>query len=303
MIDREEKIISALLEADPLTLPSGHVLGDRTLDDEEQTLERLYTEVLGLLPHAVEPLAPRPEAKAKLLAAIAASAAVREQESPAEAAVQGASITSISAASAEQNRRLEAARFSAPQTRRASRWPLAMAAGVALAMIGLGAMMYLRLQDSEMRVARLQEELVRIAEEQGEWREARNQMASLSERFDIVTSPGVEVCPLRAPKIGGEQGDDASGVIFISGGQWLVKVNGLDPTPDDRAYQLWFDTDVGPVSGGTFAVASNRDPIELAAETMPTGTRAIRVTIEPAGGAPEPTGRTVLFGDQRMTLL
>ncbi len=306
MMDREEQIISALLEADPLTLPSG-----RDLSDEELTLERLYTEVLGLLPLGLQPLAPRPEAKAKLMALIEASPAAKLRAQPAPSAPSVAEPTDImapvvslsSSPAAQQRQRETAPHSSMPAPHRASRWPWALAAAFAVAMIGMGMMMSARLRQSETRVAQLQEELGRLAVEQGEWRKARNEMASISERFEAITAPGVEICPLRAPKGKDGVNSNASGVIYMADSQWWVKVNGLDPIPADRAYQLWFDTDVGPVSGGTFVVATNREPIELAAEAMPTGTQAIRVTLEAAGGAEEPTGPTVLFGDQRMTLL
>lgn len=291
MMDREEQIISALLETDPLAQSS-----ESDLSEEEQTLERLYIEVMGLLPHAVEPLAPSARAKAKLLDAIGSARVADRQEQP--------SVASVSAPPAATLRhRPEPRSTHAPLARQASRWPLAMAAGIALAMIGLGAMMYLRLQESEDRVARLEERLGQVTQEQVNWREEREAMALVAERFEEITAPGVEICPLRAPKSSGSSDNGATGVIYMAASQWWVQVTGLPPSPTDHAYQLWFDTDVGAISGGTFVVAADQQLIDLAPEKMPSGMRAIRVTLEPVGGALEPSGPTVLFGDQRMTLL
>ena len=79
----------------------------------------------------------------------------------------------------------------------------------------------------------------------------------------------------------------------------LVQLAGLPVTPSDKDYQLWVIRDGTPVSAGVFDVADDRFSfyqIDQFVEADLAGVDAIAVTLEPAGGMPEPTGDMFLLG-------
>jgi anti-sigma-K factor RskA len=72
---------------------------------------------------------------------------------------------------------------------------------------------------------------------------------------------------------------------------WLV-VDGLDPLSSDEAYQLWLFHDEQPVPAGVFAAEGGR--VAFRADAQVRGAEVVAVTVEPAGGLPEPSGPVVL---------
>lgn len=68
---------------------------------------------------------------------------------------------------------------------------------------------------------------------------------------------------------------------------------GIDKPPPGRTYQLWFISPSGATSAGLLEQdhAGNMKPIMA---PIPSQTRAMGVTLEPAGGSPEPTTTPVL---------
>ncbi|MCH7666698.1 MAG: anti-sigma factor [Acidobacteria bacterium] len=71
----------------------------------------------------------------------------------------------------------------------------------------------------------------------------------------------------------------------------------LRPLAADETYQLWFIADGTPVSAGTFAVDSDGSASVLVEDVATfESLEAWAVTIEPAGGVPQPTGDMVLLG-------
>lgn len=72
----------------------------------------------------------------------------------------------------------------------------------------------------------------------------------------------------------------------------------LAPLPSGRTYQLWLVPVQGnPISAGVFATDPHGNG-ELLLPPLPPGitAKAFAVTIEPAGGKPQPTGEKVLIG-------
>ncbi len=68
------------------------------------------------------------------------------------------------------------------------------------------------------------------------------------------------------------------------------------PAPG-KTYQLWWIGSAGPVSAGTFDVdARGLGRLEVGRVDRPTEIQAWAVTLEPAGGVPQPTGAMVLKG-------
>lgn len=89
----------------------------------------------------------------------------------------------------------------------------------------------------------------------------------------------------------------ANGRMFLDpgSGEALFSARGLPLLPRDRTYQLWFITGGKPVSAGVFDVGPQGDGRVLV-DAVPSGAPidAWAVTVEPAGGVPQPTGEMVL---------
>lgn len=245
----------------------------------EDPLAREHLEVLGSLPYALEEIPPPARVKESLLRAISGSGS---EPAPGEPDRAGTNVVPI-----------------APSSRpRATRWILPLAAGLAL-MVGLAARQQVRVGDQQATIERLAGRLsetnratAQLADMQVELEEARSKLA-------MVTSQGVEVCALE-PVGDGATHVNSRGALFVASDHqhWYLKIDGLEPCPMGRVYQLWF---VGPdgraFSAGTFEVESGVH-VELTSETMPEGTRAVKVTLEPRGGSEQPTGPEVLLGDE-----
>ena len=88
----------------------------------------------------------------------------------------------------------------------------------------------------------------------------------------------------------------ASGRMFVDpgSGEALFSASGLPALPGDRTYQLWFIAGGKPVSAGTFDVGPRGDGRVLVEAALPSGGVVWAVTVEPAGGVPQPTGEMVL---------
>jgi anti-sigma-K factor RskA len=87
----------------------------------------------------------------------------------------------------------------------------------------------------------------------------------------------------------------ANGRMFVDpgSGEALFSASGLPALPSNRTYQLWFIAEGKPVSAGTFDVGP-RGQGQLLVEAALPGDVVWAVTVEPAGGVPQPTGEMVL---------
>lgn len=243
------------------------------LDAEaRQRLYRLDVELLGSLPFALEPVAPRPGLEAELLAATAADA--------------GGDLVPIDR----------------PGPRGATShrgWLLPLAATLAAASLGLAGLLFAQLQGQKRIVADLQVQLEAVRGSVARAAAIEADMAEAKRQLALVGTRGVEVCALRPREAdAGSAGEGPWGVLYVAPDHqhWYLAVRGLEPSPEGHAYQLWFVADGRPVSAGTFSVEPG-GPVELSSETMPAGTSAVLVTLEAIGGAAEPQGPEVLFGD------
>jgi hypothetical protein len=305
-VSSEDRTILAALAA--LERGSGEPLVPDEPTETAEMLARLYTEVLGLLPSELEPVAPRPEGRARLLAAVAAVTAVSGE--PAPAAVQEEETQEIDPQPAPAARPAPVARpdsvsreMAAPAALRVGRsasaaprprsWPLALAASLVLVLGGLCGWLLQQRATQEVTIEALRAEL------DGERRKAEQAVAEatlVSQRmermrtnFSLVTAPAVTISPLRPV---GEP-SRARGMLFVAPDHqhWYLAVHDL-PAPG-RAYQLWWVADDGTFSGGTFDTRAG-EKMELSSETMPANTRDVMITLEAAGGAPAPTGPQIL---------
>lgn len=97
---------------------------------------------------------------------------------------------------------------------------------------------------------------------------------------------------------------DASAMLFWSPaeGAWLVAASGLPPADAGKTYQLWAVTAGGAkVSMGTFQVGPDGGAtvrVNLPEPNMKAAAAA--VSLEPAGGMPQPTGPIVVMGELKI---
>ena len=76
-------------------------------------------------------------------------------------------------------------------------------------------------------------------------------------------------------------------------GKAIFSATGLPALPTNRTYQLWFISGAKPVSAGIFDVGPEGNGRVLV-QAAPPANVVWAVTVEPAGGVPQPTGQMVL---------
>jgi hypothetical protein len=285
-------------------------------EDDDATLARLYTEVMGLMPYELEPVAPSAGAKARLMtliqgdetqpaATVAAGIAnVAGAEPPRAPAPRVTPRPTQEFALPAVPRRSSAGAASRPA--RASRWPLALAAVLTLALLGLSFWLYSQVGEQLLTIAVLQHELSRErARSDAAVAQARQlQAASLDmrQKFALVTSPAVLVGAMR-PMGQPPLQPTARGVLFVASDHqhWYMELQGLEPLATGKTYKLWFVADAGAVAAGSFS-AQPGAPIELSSQHMPAGTKGVLVTLENDPRSTAPTGPEILRAAGMVTI-
>jgi anti-sigma-K factor RskA len=165
-------------------------------------------------------------------------------------------------------------------------WACAAAAGVALAI-------------SLFNVTRLDRE---IASQQARVKQLTGQMADLQNQLEqeravtsFLSKPEVRVTMLAG--IG--KTPQAAGKILWSAQERkaLFYASNLPVAPSGKTYQLWIIADNKPFDAGIFAVDPQGNGF-LRVESLSEAVKAQKfaVTLEPAGGVPQPTGEMHLLG-------
>jgi len=172
---------------------------------------------------------------------------------------------------------------------RRSRWILPLAAMLFLALGLSGFLLYGLWQQGEKigDLTRDRNELAQRLKSTGASLDGmRKEMADLRARAALMTSPGVEIMPLK-PTGQVPLPEGAYGMLFVAADHqhWHLALHGLTPAPAGRRYQLWFVSPQGTESGGTFT-AMPGTPMDLSSERMPAGIQAITVTLESAAATP-----------------
>lgn len=287
--ERDEEILECLLEALGRAGEAPERLLDELTDEDERRVCREYLETVGLLAYVNEPMPLAPEVKERLMANLGSA----RKRGPSE--VEPAAVAPFPAHEPPS-----------PEARRSSGWhdwALPLAAALVFALLGLSGWQYVQLERQRETIDRLAGQLDEANWQAAKAAEYQGRLDRLNSRLALVTSSGVEVCTLKP--VGEPAPAESRGVLYVAADHqhWYLKIDGLVPCPQGRSYQVWFINEEGvPTSGGTF------DPkegvrVELSAETMPAGTVAVSITLEPAGGSPEPSGPRVLYGDDAMRIL
>jgi len=293
--------------------------GPARSDETAEMMARLYTEVLGLVPYELEPVMPAARVKASLMARLTSAAApetaevVGDETRPAPVApvavpvaepVRAAAPAPAVPLRASQEMRIPprvVAAGAASRPARARRWPLALAAMLALAMLGLSVWLYSQVGAQQATIASLRNELARERSRSegaiAKVRQLETDSLDLTEKFSLVTSPAVLVSPMRPVTRPGQPAAQpgARGVLFVAADHqhWYMTLRGLQPVAAGQAYKLWFVADTGAVSAGSFS-AQPGAPIELSSQHMPAGTKGVMVTLENDAQAPAPSGPEIL---------
>ena len=268
-------------------------------DETAETLMRLNIEVLGLFAYDAEPVTPSAGSKARLMALIQGDE-TRPAPEPAAAparAVAPAPVAPLRPA-AQETRAPRPATGSYAVSRRGSRWPLALAATLALALLGLSLWQFTQMGALRETVARLEGEVkserARANQAVAVAQRLQTDALSLQQKFQLVTSHAVEVSPMRPVGPSPVQ-PAANGILFIAADHqhWYLRVRNLQPASGGQADTLWFETDQGAVKSGHFSGRS-AEPEDLSSEQMPIGTKGVLVTLEESRDVAAPKGPPVL---------
>jgi hypothetical protein len=184
----------------------------------------------------------------------------------------------------------------AVQPSRVRRWPLALAAALLLALLGLSAWLYSRVGAQRGTIASLQRQLSsERAKSEGAaaWvRQRENESLDLRQslKLPVLVSSLRPVAPPGQPPLQ----PDAHGMLFVAADHqhWYLSLQGLQPAPAGQVYKLWFMAD-RPVGSGSFT-ARPGEPIDLSSQRMPAGTKGAMITLERDPNAPAPTGPMIL---------
>jgi anti-sigma-K factor RskA len=115
-------------------------------------------------------------------------------------------------------------------------------------------------------------------------------------QLEFATAPGgMRAVPLTAT----DNAPHATGFVLISadGDDGALVVDGLPPLEASQEYQLWLIRDGQRTSGAVFSTDEKHyGGTRIRAPRPLTDYSAVGITIEPAGGSPQPTGKQVLAG-------
>jgi len=181
-----------------------------------------------------------------------------------------------------------------PAPRRLPRW-LPLAAAALLAVAVWGAVGQVRLRGEVERLTAERDRLARqVTVLDREVILARAEAQRATQDLQVLAAPGVQSVILA----GLGPAPQAAGHTYVNPRQRdaLFYAFDLPALPRDKTYQLWYIAGK-PVSAGTFAV-DERGMASVRVERVPdvAGIQAWAVTVEPAGGVPQPTGEMVLKG-------
>ena len=178
----------------------------------------------------------------------------------------------------------------------------ALAASIVAVAFSLGALWsQLRISGDVDSLARERDRVEReLAQVRDELSRARSELTGLRTHVERLA---VSVQTLggggRTFVLAGLEGaPQAGGAAFVDPrtGRAVFHAYGLPPAPSDKTYQLWWIAEGQPVSAGVFEV-DETGSASLEIEAVPPEDIDLwAVTVEPAGGVPQPTGAMVLRG-------
>lgn len=127
-------------------------------------------------------------------------------------------------------------------------------------------------------------------------------IANLYDRIDELETDSAQVAEvLAAPDadtitVEGEDGSFARVVVSESRGEAVFLADGMEPVGREQTYELWLIDEAGAVPAGLFDVDEQGRATRVLAGDLQRAA-AIGVTVEPAGGSPQPTSDPVMLID------
>jgi hypothetical protein len=164
-------------------------------------------------------------------------------------------------------------------------WSLAAVAGLLLAAtLTIILHMNRRVVDQQVRLRQELEQVEQLREE-------------LEQQRSVITflqSPDIRITRLT----GTPKSAQGTGIVFwsVRATQAFFFASNLPVAPAGKTYQLWIITDK-PVSAGIFGVnLDGKGSLQVQGLPDPAKAQKFAVTLEPAGGVPQPTGEILLLG-------
>jgi anti-sigma-K factor RskA len=114
--------------------------------------------------------------------------------------------------------------------------------------------------------------------------EARSQVVQ-----SLLAAPDVQTLSMEGP-----EGSQARVLLSREIGQAVVFGHDMAPPPEGRDYELWFIHEDAFVAAGILTVDADGTASHSASGDL-EGVVALGVTVEPAGGSPQPTSDPVMF--------
>lgn len=263
---------------DQVTDPGGE---PRLARDGEADAERVreYTELLGLLPYALDAEAPPPAVKGRIMAQVAATAGGEASDAPAAPVVPFT-------------------RPAAPPAPPRSAWRFAQAALLAASLAGI-VFLGSTVREQSRQIARLQNQVAATSLERAEVVRIREEAEAYRSRLHMVTNVARYAYPLHTVSTV-SSGQKPEGIVYVCGAhrQWYLSLRGLEPPPEGAEYRLWFMTDGDKIDGGVLDVRAGAS-IEMEDVRLPDGTHGFAVTLEKQD---TPESLTILLGDDVVNL-
>jgi anti-sigma-K factor RskA len=130
-------------------------------------------------------------------------------------------------------------------------------------------------------------------------REVTDLQASLADQGQVIrflSSPGSRTVLIAGTEI--QPGAQAQMIFAPDSQAGGLLIEGLSPLPADQVYQLWLIEADAPQSAGTFSVdPGGKATVLVEAARAIADFDALGVSVEPAGGSPQPTGEIVLLSN------
>ncbi|HUE84294.1 MAG TPA: anti-sigma factor [Pyrinomonadaceae bacterium] len=126
-------------------------------------------------------------------------------------------------------------------------------------------------------------------------KDAQQQLARQREAIEIVTTPGTQSVELEGTEVAPEA---HATVAYDRSGRAVLLANNLPPTPEGKAYQLWFVVSGQLTPGKLFLPdTSGHGSVEDQIPAAARGSTGFAITLEPEGGVAAPTGPIYLRSD------
>jgi hypothetical protein len=156
------------------------------------------------------------------------------------------------------------------------RWPLAVAAVFALAVVGAGWWAYRTI---------------------GALTAERDELASRVTAYEDTLTTFIHGSATQLIQIPVSTGGRVGAVTIFADSarhRWLVRCDGLAPNARDQAYELWFITETGMLTAAVMPMDQDR-PMVMALDMPRTGGRVMgaAMSIEPRAGSTTPSGPMV----------